>query len=240
VHRAVHPVLDQPILFDDPLAFPILGVDRDELLASVPSSSRLRMFIALRHRLAEQTLAAAYDRGTRQCVVLGAGLDTIAYRNGHPDLHVFEVDHPVTQAWKRERLAEAGIAEAATYVGVDFERDDLTSRLVEDGFDATRPAVFVWLGVVPYLTREAVAVTLSALAGVPGAEVVLDHAGTERDAAGDQRHRRLAERVAAVGEELTESWTPGEMAELLKRSGFTEVDELLPTGSGAHVVHARR
>ena len=168
-HRAVHPVLDHPVLFDDPLAFPILGADRDEVLAGAPPTSRLRMFIALRHRLAEQTLAAAYEHGTRQCVVLGAGLDTIAYRNAHPDLRVFEVDHPATQAWKRARLAEAGIAEAATYVGVDFERDDLTSRLVEDGFDATRPAVFVWLGVVPYLTREAVAVTLGALAGGPRA-----------------------------------------------------------------------
>ena len=238
VHRAVHPVLDQPVLFDDPLAFPILGVDRDYLLASVPARSRLRVFIALRHRLAEQTLAAAYDRGTRQCVVLGAGLDTIAYRNAHADLRVFEVDHPATQAWKRERLAEAGIAEAATYVGVDFERDDLTSRLVEDGFDASRPAVFVWLGVVPYLTRDAVAGTLRAVGAVPGAQVVLDHVGTERDAAGEERHRRLAERVAALGEKLTDAWAPGEMAGLLTTCGFTEVEELLPARSGAHVVRA--
>ncbi len=229
VHRAVHPLLDHPVLFDDPLALPILGVDRDEVLASAPPRSRLRMFIAFRHRLAEQALAAAYDRGTRQCVVLGAGLDTIAYRNPHADLRVLEVDHPATQAWKRERLAEAGIAEAATYVGVDFERDDLMSRLGEDGFDATRPAFFVWLGVVPYLTREAVAATVRALAGVTGAEVVLDHAGTERDAAGEERHRRLAERVAALGEELTDAWAPGEMAGLLTRSGFSKVEELLPT-----------
>jgi methyltransferase (TIGR00027 family) len=240
VHRAVHPVVDQPVLFDDPLAFPILGGDRDEILAGAMPTSRLRLFVAVRHRLAEQALAAAYDRGTRQCVVLGAGLDTIAYRNEHADLRVFEVDHPATQAWKRERLAEAGIAEAATYVGVDFERDDLTSRLVEHGFDVSRPAFFVWLGVVPYLTRDAVTATLRALAAVPGAEVVLDHAGTERDAAGEERHRRLAERVAALGEELTEAWAPGEMAELLTRSGFTEVEELLPTGIGAHVVRARR
>jgi methyltransferase (TIGR00027 family) len=234
----VHPVLDRPVLFDDPLAFPILGVDRDVVLASVAPRSRLRLCVALRHRLAEQTLAAAYDRGTRQCVVLGAGLDTIAYRNEHADLRVFEIDHPDTQAWKRERLAEAGIPAVATYVAVDFERDDLRSRLVEEGFDVARPAVFVWLGVVPYLSREAVGATLRALATVPGAEVVLDHAGTERDAEGEERHRRLAERVAAVGEELTEAWAPGEMAALLTPSGFAEVEELLPTGSGAHVVRA--
>ena len=240
MHRAVHPVLDDPVLFDDPLAFPILGVDRDEVLVDVPPRSLLRMFVAMRHRLAEQTLLAAYERGTRQCVVLGAGLDTIAYRNGHADLRVFEVDHPATQAWKRERLAEAGIAEAAAYVGVDFERDDLSSRLVEDGFDPTRPAVFVWLGVVPYLTREAVAATLLAIAAVPGAEVVLDHASTERDAEGEERHRRLAERVAALGEELTDAWAPGEMAELLTRSGFSHVEELIPAARGAQVVRARR
>jgi methyltransferase (TIGR00027 family) len=137
-------------------------------------------------------------------------------------------------------LADAGIAEAATYVGVDFERDDLLDRLVEEGFDPTSPAVFVWLGVVPYLTRPAVEATLRAIGTVPGAEVVLDHAGTERDAAGEEQHRRLAERVAALGEELTESWAPGEMAALLERAGFPDVEELLPARSGAHIVRARR
>jgi methyltransferase (TIGR00027 family) len=240
VHRAVHPLLDDPVLFDDPLALRILGADRDALLAEAAPRSRLRLFVALRHRVADQTLAAAYARGTRQCVVLGAGLDTIAYRNGHADLHVLEVDHPATQAWKRARLADAGIAGTATYVGVDFEREELMERLVAEGFDPTAPAVFVWLGVVPYLTRPAVEATLRAIGAVPGAEVVLDHVGTERDAAGDERHRRLAERVAALGEELTEAWAPGEMAALLERTGFRDVEELLPAGSGAHLVRARR
>lgn len=240
VHRAVHPLLDDPVLFEDPLSFAILGMDRDEVLASAQPRSRLRTFVALRQRLAEQALATAYDRGTRQAVVLGAGLDTIAYRNPHADLTVFEVDHPATQGWKRERLAAAGIPAAATYVGVDFERDDLLGRLVEEGFDADAPAEFVWLGVVPYLTREAVAATLGALGSLPCAEVVLDLAGTDRDAEGEERHRRLAERVAAVGEELTPAWAPGEMAALLTRSGFTEVEELLPAGLGAQVVRARR
>lgn len=240
VHRAVHPLLDDPVLFDDPLALRILGVDRDAVLSEARPTSRLRLFVALRHRTADEAVAAAYARGTRQVVVLGAGLDTIAYRNTHADLTVFEVDHPATQAWKRERLADAGIAEAAVHVAVDFEREDLMARLVDEGFDPTTPAVFVWLGVVPYLTRTAVAATLGAIGVVPGAEVVLDHAGTERDAAGEERHRRLAERVAALGEELTEAWAPGEMAALLTASGFTEVVELLPPGSGAQIVRASR
>ena len=98
----------------------------------------------------------------------------------------------------------------------------------------------MWLGVVPYLTREAVTATLDALGALPGAEVVLDLAGTDRDAEGEERHRRLAERVAEVGEELTPAWAPGEMAALLTRCGFTAVEELLPPGRGAQVVRARR
>jgi methyltransferase (TIGR00027 family) len=239
--RALHQDLDDPVLFADPLAWAVLGADRSAALEEAQPRSRLRLFVALRHRFAEETLAAAYERGTRQCVVLGAGLDTLAYRNPHADLRVFEVDHPDTQAWKRSRLAEAGIAEAATYVGVDFERDSLLGRLVEEGFDATAATVFVWLGVVPYLSREAVRATLSAVASVPGAEVVLDHVGTDRDGASRDRLDTLSERVAGLGESFTAPWAPGEMSALLTEVGLTEVDELpLPPGGGGHIVRARR
>ncbi len=99
--------------------------------------------------------------------MLGAGLDTFAYRNPHPDLVVWEVDHPDTGAWKKDRLAAAGIDPGAVrYVGVDFERDDLVQRLRESGLDVTRPTFFLWLGVVPYLTQAAVEATLRAIAGI--------------------------------------------------------------------------
>jgi methyltransferase (TIGR00027 family) len=241
--RALHAELDDPVLFEDPLAWRILGADRESSVAQAQPRSRLRLFVAARHRYAEEWVAAAYARGTRQVVVLGAGLDTIAYRNPHPDLAVFEVDHPATQAWKQERVAAAGIEVPATvaYVGVDFERDDLLTRLGEEGFDAARPAVFVWLGVVPYLTRAAVSATLRALGALPGAEVVLDHVGTDRDPGSQIRIDTLADRVSSLGEPLTEAWAPGEMAALLAGSGFTEVEELpLPAGSGGHIVGARR
>jgi len=241
--RAVHPELDDPVLYRDPLAWSVLGLDREAVLAEARPVSRLRLFVAARHRFAEDTVAAAYDRGTRQVVVLGAGLDTIAYRNEHADLRVFEVDHPATQGWKRERLAAAGIEvpATATYVGVDFERDDLMSRLAEEGFDPTAPAVFVWLGVVPYLTHAAVEATLRAVAAVPGAEVVLDYAGTDRDAESGPGIERLAGRVAELGESFTELWEPEALAALLAATGFGEIDERpLPAGSGGHILRASR
>jgi methyltransferase (TIGR00027 family) len=241
--RALHSELDDPVLFADPLAWPILGVDRAQALADAQPRSRLRMFVAARHRFAEDTVSAAYDRGTRQVVVLGAGLDTFAYRNPHPDLRVFEVDHPATQSWKRERVAAAGITVpgTATYVGVDFERDDLLTRLAEEGFAPAAPAVFVWLGVVPYLTRAATETTLRALTVVPEAEVVLDYAGTDRDGEGGSRLDRLAGRVAELGEAFTDLWAPEDMAAVLAAAGYVEVVELpIPAGSGGHIVHAAR
>ena len=128
LHRAAHADLDRPVVFEDPLAWRILGVDRDEVLADgAAPRSRLRLFVAVRHRFAEDVLAAAVARGVRQVVVLGAGFDTFAYRHTHEGLRVHEVDFPATGAWKRERLTEAGIEvpDSVTYVGVDFERDDL-------------------------------------------------------------------------------------------------------------------
>lgn len=80
VHRAVHQDLEHGAVFRDPLAWQILGVDRDATLADPEATARprLRLFIAARHRFAEDALAAAVGRGTRQVVVLGAGLDTFA------------------------------------------------------------------------------------------------------------------------------------------------------------------
>jgi methyltransferase (TIGR00027 family) len=255
VHRAAHADLDRPVVFEDPLAWRILGIDRNEAFAEASPLSRLRVFVAVRHRFAEDVVAAAVARGVRQVVVLGAGLDTFAYRHPHAGLRVHEVDFPATGAWKRERLAEAGIdvPESVTYVGVDFERDDLMGRLVEHGFDADSPAEFLWLGVVPYLTREAVTATLRAVATVPGAEVVFDYAAADgqEETPGS---RELAARVAAAGEPFSERWAPAELAALLAESGFDDVEDLGrpeirsrflglapgPPGGGGHVVRARR
>src|SRR4051794_11436832 len=108
--RAVHQILDRPRVFDDPLAIRIAGVDPADIESDDrerhPMARALRAFLVARSRFAEDHLAVAIGRGVRQYVVLGAGLDTFAYRQQYgAELRVFEVDFPATQAWKRERLA---------------------------------------------------------------------------------------------------------------------------------------
>jgi len=260
VLRAVHAELDSPVIFEDPLAWRVLG-DREQLLADLGDGyerSRLRVFIAVRHRFAEDALAAAYARGTRQAVVLGAGLDTFAYRNPHADLRVWEVDFPATGEWKRERLAAAGIDVPATvtYVGVDLETESFRDRLVAEGLDAARPAFFLWLGVVPYLTRAATTETLRAIASIPGGEVVFDLPSQPDQEPAKARADRadLEARVADLGEPFRGGWDPVELLDLLAALGFDDVEDLDRSGirtrylglppdprpGGAHVVRARR
>ena len=101
-HRAAHQVLERGFVFADPLALPILGPDADRAVALAkerPERRPLRLFIAMRSRFAEDSAAQAIDNGVRQILVLGAGLDTFAYRlEPTDDLRVFELDHPATQA----------------------------------------------------------------------------------------------------------------------------------------------
>src|SRR4029079_17988237 len=116
-----------------------------------------RAFMAARSRFAEDELATAVEKGTGQYVVLGAGLDTFAYRNSNRELRVFEVDLPATQQWKRALLTKAGIEVPPnlTFVPVDFEHQTLAEGLEEAGLEMQSPAFFSWLGVVPYLSLEA-------------------------------------------------------------------------------------
>jgi methyltransferase (TIGR00027 family) len=154
-HRAAHQVLEQGRLFADPLALRILGDEAETVVREAeadPSKRRMRLFIAARTRFAEDALAAAVQRGVRQLVVLGAGLDTFAYRSPHGDrLRMFEVDHPATQAWKRQRLADAAIPvpDSLVFAPIDFESETLADGLAAAGFDPARQTFFTWLGVIP-------------------------------------------------------------------------------------------
>jgi methyltransferase (TIGR00027 family) len=236
--RAAHQVLDGAAIFEDPLALRILGADADALLREAeaepdPFRQRLRRFIAVRSRIADDALAAALKRGTRQFVVLGAGLDTTAYRTPpSQNLRIFEVDHPATQAWKRQRLAEADIAlpTALTFVPVDFERETLAGGLVAAGFDPAQQTFFSWLGVVPYLTDEAIFSTLGFIAGLSGgAHVVFDYANppdTMTEPGRRAMHEALIARVAAVGEQLRNYFDSDALHVRLKALGFHDIEDL--------------
>jgi methyltransferase (TIGR00027 family) len=236
-HRAAHQRLEHGRIFHDPLAVQILGEDQGSLdleAAQAPQQRGMRLFIAARARFADSAVAAAYARGTRQLVVLGAGLDTFAYRNPHEALRVFEVDHPATQGWKRQRLAETGIAvpQSLAFAPADFERVSLGEGLDAAGFDATAPAIFTWLGVVPYLTEPAVFATLGFIAGLPeGSEVVFTYSDPPASMPDDRAaaHRRRADRVADLGEPWLTYFTPAVLHPRLRALGFDEIEDLGPT-----------
>ncbi|GAA0535084.1 class I SAM-dependent methyltransferase [Paractinoplanes ferrugineus] len=234
-YRAVHQALELGSIFKDPLAVRILGLPLDQLPADAPRRA-MRVFIAARHRFAEDAVAAAVRRGVRTVVVLGAGLDTFAYRNPFDGVRVIEVDHPATQAWKRERLAGAGIEipPSVSYTGVDFEKESLGDRLELAG-----PAFFIWLGVVPYLTRAGFDSTLRFVASAAGNEVVFDYAQSpalmspERQAQLEAR----AERVARIGEPWLTYFEPDEIAAVLTGLGFTSIEDLGPAQLAARFFH---
>ncbi len=179
-YRAVHQRHEGAAIFRDPFAEKILDAETraslDEIAAD-PSRRGIRLFIVSRSRFSEEALAASVARGARQVVVLGAGLDTFSLRNPYSDVRVFEVDFPATQAWKRERLRESGLAipDTLTFAPVDFERESLADGLARAGFRHDRPAFFQWLGVTPYLTRETISSTLDFIAGIPGSAVAFDY-----------------------------------------------------------------
>ena len=219
----------------------------------------MRIFIAVRSRFAEDALAAAVQRGVRQLVVLGAGLDTYAYRGSCRDrVRIFEVDHPVTQAWKRRRLAEAAIALPAglTFVPIDFERETLAGGLEAAGFDLTQQTFFTWLGVVPYLTEAAVWSTLGFIASLPnGAHVIFDYSDPPASLTPEMRagHERRAAHVADLGEPWITYFEPDQLRAKLLSLGFSAVADLGPPeialryfpdrvaaapDRGGHILHA--
>lgn len=260
--RAAHQVLDKASILADPLAVRILGDDIEVSLDHARthlSGPRMRWFIASRSRIAEDALNVAVDAGATQLVVLGAGLDTLAYRTQLAGrLRIFEVDHPATQARKRQNLAAAAIAvpETLSFVPVDFERENLCERLEAAGFKSAERSFFSWLGVVPYLTEAAIFSTLGFMAQLPGgAEVVFDYVNSAASisAAGRAAHQALAERVAAVGERFQSYLDTASLCAKMSAAGFRHVDDIGPAElaeryfpetersaltRGGHVMHA--
>jgi methyltransferase (TIGR00027 family) len=236
-HRAAHQVLEGGRIFTDPLALRILGQDSEAVVRRAeedPSSQRMRLFIAVRARFAEDAVAAAVERGVRQVVVLGAGLDTWAYRTPVGErLRIFEVDHPATQAWKRQRLADAAISlpRSLTFAPIDFERETLAEGLAAAGFEMTEQTFFTWLGVVPYLREPTVWSTLDFIASLPnGAHVVFDYSDPPDTLSPGARafHDRRAARVHAVGETWVSYFEAQDLRAKLLALGFSEIEDLGP------------
>jgi len=242
--RAAHLIVDhEPVIFADTLAGPLLGDQAEELISyhrlngSHLVLAGARCQVTCRSRHTEDSLAAAVGRGVRQYVVLGAGLDSFAYRSPLAgEVATFEVDHPATQEWKRAQLAAAAIAvpDAVAFVPLDFERlgaASLIERLAASGFERARPALVSWLGVTMYLTCDAIGAVLGVIGSggfAPGTELIFDYmlpAGL-RDEAGDSYVEQVAPFAASNGEPWLTFLTPQEVAAMLTKLGFSGVRDV--------------
>jgi methyltransferase (TIGR00027 family) len=262
--RAAHQVLDHGAILYDPFAMKILGEDEKDVLqfaSQHPLASIGRLVNAARSRIAEDALSKAVETGTRQIVILGAGLDTFALRNPHgaQPIRIYEVDHPATQEWKRQRLAEAQIAPPPwlIFVPVDFERDDAGEKLAAAGFQQNSPAFFTWLGVVPYLTQDAIGRTLAYMSSIPNSEVVFDYMEPSEGFSAELR-QLVAERtqeLEKMGERWVSRFDEAAIAAILRSHGFAAIEDinfqeiaskfghavqgLAPGNLGVHVVLAK-
>jgi len=248
-HNATAP---EPKILRDDLALAVAGVNRLEE-AEVFISNMVETFAALsdpetaktfmgridaavcmRSRVVEEKLAMARERGLKQLVILGAGLDTTAYRRTDltQGLQVFEVDHPSTQMWKRDQLTAAniGIPQNVTFVAFDFETHTLAEALEAGSVQSDMMTFFTWLGVHMYLSDEAVKATLGVMGAYPkGSEVVMDFISPSyvlEDAVPESSVDYLQDVVSKMGEPIKSKYYESELEEILKSVGFGTVDFL--------------
>ncbi len=262
-YRAIHQKLEGGAIFKDPFASRILDQETAAALEEISADDSvrpMRLFIAARSRFSEDTMADCIASGVRQVVLLGAGLDTFSLRNPFAEfgVRVFEVDYPATLMWKRDRIRAAGLAEPSSlaFAPVNFERESLAEGLTRAGFKLDEPAFFQWLGVVPYLTKDAVSSTLKFIAGVPQSAVVFDYAEPFQNYPAERRASVMAtaERAASRGEPWLSFFDPIELKQLLRGESFNVIEDLgLPEiaerfygalgrdimlGPGPHIVRA--
>lgn len=251
--RAVHQLLDEPLVLPDPIALPLLGASteaalRDDPFAlNDPMGRGLRGALVARSRFVEDALSHCVAAGVRQFVLVGAGLDTFAYRNPYRDegLRVFEVDHPGTQRWKQQLLAEAGIGLPAslTFVPADLERDDLGNALRQTGFRADQPACVSWMGVTMYLTADAVAATLRTVAGfAAGSRLCFDYRVPVTMLNPVERviNEVLEQQLATLGEPWLSTFDPAQLQRQLLELGFRTAESAAPEELNARYFARRK
>jgi methyltransferase (TIGR00027 family) len=260
--RAYHAAEPGPRIFEDTLADLLLTRDERQTYERVVSESLRRLDPALadkysdptgimyhgmragagpalilsRARYVEEALGRAVDGGVQQYVIVGAGLDTFALRWREPAdrLQVFEIDHPATQAFKRERLRHASLAEPAHlhFVPADLERESVSDALARTAHEPTRTSFFAWPGVTMYLTRDAIMATLRSVrsASSIGSELVFDYFEPQAFAVdAPLRVRSTVQRAGQQGEPMLSGFDSSRLPSDLKSVGFRLVEDLGPS-----------
>ncbi len=230
LRRAAHQLYDVPLIFEDPYAVPLLGAAGTDALRRTPAAAKrvwsrsLRAFVVARQAFAESCLTQAYEEGTRQYCLLGAGLDTFAWRNPWPDLRIWELDLPPVGRWKAELAHAAGLPKSRCE-RVEGGLDELSLPL--PGMDGTRPVFFAMLGVVPFLPPELVTQVLARIRGcAPGSAVVFDYRLPREQLSENERKQfdSLQKRATAKGEPFSEEWTPETLRAVVQ--GFARVEDV--------------
>ncbi|MDP1798231.1 MAG: SAM-dependent methyltransferase [Planctomycetaceae bacterium] len=188
---------------------------------------RMVDYVPVRDRFGDEVIDKAVGGGTRQVVILGAGLDTISYRtlSRHPDCVLYEVDHPATQAMKlrRAKRLAAKFGHAIRYVAADFEVDDFREKLITAGFQPNQPSVFIWMGVIYYLSEDAVKQTLSRARDLMtvGSPLALDFwPPSLTEATGDPNFEARRKTYAKMGETLKFGIEPRDLADFVRPLGY--------------------
>jgi methyltransferase (TIGR00027 family) len=240
--RAAHQLLDAPPrVLEDPLAISVLGdsaadrIGNDAARYRTPGARALRAHVVLRTRFAEDRLAEAVKRGVSQYVLLGAGLDTFAFRQPSwaKSLRIVEIDHPDTQRFKRAMLSRARVEVPANvaFGVIDFERESLLEGLSRHGVVPDQPTFFSWLGVTMYLTEASIDRALRSMGTYAAAsEVVLTFREPQDQgpAATVPSSQQLAALVAAAGEPFVSCFYPADVESKLHQAGFGAVRFLTP------------
>jgi len=247
--RAYHSNYGKEKIFDDYLAYDLMGKDEYEKIGQLierdfdlsrydPNYSfcrdrireKMDAFILpiplSRIAFAEQELARfAAENGKCQYVICGAGMDTFAFRNENPEIQIFELDHPNTQRYKlnRIRALEWNIPKNVRYVPIDFSKDDMTEQLTESGFNPSIPAFFSILGVTYYLTLPVFEQTIEKIGSISAlkSKVVFDYPDeTTFQSDGVERVWRLPKITERLGEPMQHGYTLAEIESALNRHGF--------------------
>ncbi len=269
--RAYHAARDEPKIFDDFVAHRLITTEDpksrrlrliDSLQLAEPDlvgpyfnqTSPWPWWIKViagavlsRARYGEDCLERAIGQGVRQYVILGAGMDTFAFRRLDilEQLQVFEVDHPETQAFKRHRLAEAGLEppQALHFIPANLEHENLASALKRSSYNPEQLTFFGWLGVTYYLEPESVFATLRDIAEVApaGSSIVFDYLDTGFfDPKNPHKSvRAVLDNVRRIGEPMNTGFDPPALASHLSRQGYRLEEDLSATDIEARYFRAR-
>jgi methyltransferase (TIGR00027 family) len=243
--RAAHLRYDRPAIFEDKFAIDLTSRGW-RLIVNTPPLYRLvtrltgtasaRGTFMARARYTEEKLESAMRDGVGQYVILGAGLDSFAWRRRDliGKLRVFEIDHPASQAAKRRRLHGLGVPvpENLEFIAVDFGRETVAEALARSHYRPNHRAFFSLLGTVQYISREALMNTLRSIAitAAPGSELVLSYVQPRRlvEPAQLSPYDRVTRFAARQGEPLVSLYDPAELAAEVCAVGYELVENFSP------------